>query len=373
MSDLNPSCALNRTGRIAPSVLGLLVLLAVAVGVVGYLLIDRGGGADDSESKERSQPSAKSIEAELGGLQEEFQSLLQENLDLSRFEARVRAFTQDHPDQTDGHVLLAQTRIQQEKWEPAYASLNKAFEHDAEVSELQKLAGACAAKLGRLEQAEVHYQSAVRIAGDGADSGVYNALGQIYLTLGDISAAEIAFNRAVKAQQGPNGEQNFRHEGVSGLADVAALRGDYEAAHKSIDRAIRLGNADHRADVAAYNIQKAHLYMDNRQDDEAVIQLEYTWGAFPGSRWRIESARLRARLYERADKLDEAVNHLAEVYGYHQIAPDRIDREVADFVALLAEWQIKAGQANEARISIDNLKTLAPDHPGIESLLEALR
>lgn len=358
-------------GGISPKLLAVLLGFGLALGGVGYLLLDRyaNPGRDDGS---QSKATAAEIAAELALLQEEFQTAMQERLGLSRLEARVSDFTRRYPEQTDGHVLLAQIHARMLKWEQAYKSLTRALADKPNEVELNKMAGACAAKLNRLELAERHYLDAVRATGDAADCTVYAALGQIYLAMDNADQADQAFQRALKAP-GPGEEPNYMHEARSGLADVAALRNDFEAAHEQIDRAIRLGNADSSADLVAYHIQKARLYMDAGQDDDAVTMLSHTWTAYPDARWRIESARLRARLYEQASELDKAVNHIATVCDYHQRDTGRMDRAVSNFVALLARWQIKAGQTEPASISLHNLQTLAPDHPELPELRKQLK
>ena len=359
----------RRAARISPVLLAVLVCFGLALGGVGYLVVNR--YANPGGDRATQKPSDAEISEELGELQQQFQSAMQENLDPARLEARVADFTRRHPEQTDGHVLLAQIHAHMLKWGQAYTSLTRALADRPNEVELCKMAGACAAKLNRLELAEQHYQDAVRATGDAADYTVYAALGQIYLAMDNTDLAEQAFNRALKAP-GPGEEPNYMHEARSGLADVAGLRKDFETAHEQIDRAIRLGNADSSADLPAYHIQKARLYMDAGQDTDAVTMLSHTWIAYPDARWRIESARLRARLYERASEMDKAVNHIAMVCDYHQRNPGRVNRVVSNFFALLARWQIKAGQTEPAGISLHNLETLAPDHPELPELRKQL-
>lgn len=359
-------------GQVSPVLLGVLLLFAAGGAVVAYLAFDHFTRPDEDDGRKSTQARSEDIADELGALQQEFQTLLQENLELTRFEPRVDAFTRSYPNETDGHVLHAQVQMQMNQWESAYASWLRALEQDPESFELCKMAGFCSAKLGRLPQAEVHYRDAVRASGNTADNDVYAALGRLYLAMGDGSAAEEAFNSALEAP-GAGGEMNWKHEAYSGLANVAALRGDYATAFSKVEQAIRIGNADSKADLTGYHIQKARIYMDAGRDDDAAAWLIHTWNTFPPSLYRIESARLRTKLYEEAGELDKAVNHATLVCDYHQRQPTRKNDEVAEFVALLARWQIKTHRTGAARISVDNLATLSPDHPQLEELRAALR
>ena len=112
--------------------------------------------------------------------------------------------------------------------------------------------------------------------------------------------------------------------------------------------------------------------MDAGRDEDATAWLSYTWSKYPETLWRIESARLRATLYQRADQLETAVDYLQTITEYHRMAEMRNTENLANFTALLAQWQIKAKRIDAAKISLHNLKTLAPTHPAIEMLKEQL-
>lgn len=348
--------------------IGLAVLAVVVLAGIYVVLQQSGGGGGN---KDKPPISQEAIDLKLGELQQDFQTALQENLDLARIEARAGVFVKDFPDQAGGHVLLAQTQMGLRKWPQAHASWGRALEIEGNAFELCKMAGFCAVKLGAYEDARQHYLDAVEASGGRADNEVFAALGRLHLTLGDDKASEQAFNQALQAP-GAGEKTNWKHEAHSGLADVAAVRKDFEAAHASVDSAIRLGKLDGDADVPGYQIQKARLYLDAGKDEDAKTVLVYAWQAYPQSQKRIESARLRARLYERADELTRAVNHIALVCDTHQRDPERKDHELAELYALLAEWQIKDGQKDAARTSIHNLETVAPLHPVIKTLRDQL-
>lgn len=373
MNKFNPqSIAARRSaGRLSPVALAVLVLLSICIGAVAYLAI-QGDKAPGENTTKRTTQSAQQIADELAALQQEFQTVLQEKLDLPRFEARARDFAKRNPGETDGHVLLAQVRMQMQRWEEAYASWLRALEDMPEGFELNKMAGFCAVKLDRLAVAEQHYRDAVRVSGDAADCDVYAALGRLMIARGDTDAAELSFKRALDAPA-PGEKTNWKHAAYAGLADVASLRGDLETAIQHIDLAINLANADSQADRAGYFIQKARIYRDAGQPEQAVAMLIFAWDQEPDAQWRIESARLRAALHEQAGELEKAVRHVAFVCDYHQRDPDRRDRIVAEYVALLAEWQIKAGLKNQAMISLDNLATLAPEHARLPELRAKLQ
>lgn len=341
----------------------LLALLALSAGVVIYLLATQGKTPRQDDNK----PTQEQIDNELASLQQEFQTLIQEKVDLTRFEAKAKDFARRFPAEPDGHVLLAQVQMRLEQWAPAYDAWVVALRDRPGEFELCKMAGFCAAKLGRLEVAESHYQEAVRVSGNAADCDVFAALGRLYLAMGDASAAEQAFTKALDAPA-PGEETNWKHEARSGLANVAAMRGDFDTALSEISRAIRLAGADSNADTAGYYIQKARIYADASRDDDALTMLNETRRAFPKSLWRIESARLRARLHEKAGELPEAIRYVQSVYGFLMVDEQRDDAVLADFAALLADLQIKAGQLDAARISLHNLEALAPHHPQIDTL-----
>lgn len=347
--------------------------LGLTLAVLAGLLLPGCGGDDETESSSKRQANSQDIENELAALQNEFQSAINEFDALPRIEARVLRFTRQYPKESGGYVLLAQVQMRQNDWEGAYDAWVKALQYDPDAFELCKMAGFCAARQGRLKQAEGHYRHAIEVAGDAADCDVYAALGRLYLAMDDPDRAEEAFNRALKAP-GAGEEMNWKYEAYSGLANVASERGEFAQAHRLIDEALQRAKDISTADLDGYRIQKARIYMDAGEDADALEMLAvYTWAESPDAQWRIESARLRAKLYERAGQLDKAVNHIALVCDYHQRDPDRRDEQVADFYALLAEWQIKAGQTEAARISLHNLQTLMPEHPQINVLRQKLR
>ena len=343
-----------------------LALLVLAIAVV-IVILNRGGGG----SADPPPPTQDEIDQELGILQQAFQKALNEKQDLTRLAAQANAFTGQYPDNQGGYVLLAQTRMGLKQWDKAYAAWDKALDYGDEAFELCKMAGLCAAKLGRVEQALAHYQQAVAATNDQADSEVYAALGRLHLSLNNPERAGQMFERAVEAP-GPGGAPNYKHEAYAGLADVAAVGDKTEEALTWVDRAIKMAKLDSDADPAAYHIQKARIYMDADRDEDAVTMLSYTWSEFPEAVWRIESARLRAKLFERAGQLDNAVNHLQTIAEYHRMSEVRSNEALANFTALLADWQVKAGRVEDAKVSLHNLQTLAPEHPAIGKLKEKL-
>ncbi|MEM6505045.1 MAG: tetratricopeptide repeat protein [Planctomycetota bacterium] len=357
-----------RRGAVSVGWVLLLALLALAISAVISLVVTR---SSEDASPERPAVSQEQIDQELGVLQQDFQTALQEKQDLSRLAAKARAFTERYPEEQGGYVLLAQTRMGLKQWDQAYTALQQALTFDENAFELSKMAGLSAAKLGRIDKALSHYLAAVQATNDQADSEVYTAIGRLYLALGSPLNAERVFNQAAEAR-GPGEETNYKHEAYAGLADVSAVGGDTEAALSWVDRAIKMSGIDSDADTAAYHIQKARIYMDADRDQDAVTMLNYTWSEFADTPWRIESARLRARLYERAGQLDKAVDHLQAITEWHRINENRNEETIAEFTALLAGWQIKAGRIDDARVSLFNLQALVPGHPAIDGLKEQL-
>lgn len=356
----------------SPVVLIVLIVLGLGIGVVAYLVIDRLG--DDARVADaRQRASADEIAAELAALQAEVNAAMNDGQALPRIEARVRDFTRRHPGPWEGHLLLAQVRLRLSKWQGAYDALTRALADRPNAEELNRLAGDCAAKLGRLDEAERHYREAVAAAGDAADSDMHAALGRLYIATDRIGPAEQAFRDSIAARHARGGDVNWRHKGHAGLADVAALRGDFDTAQREIDQALRFADSDSKADVTGYRIQKARLYMNADADEDAATMLAYAWSRDPDAQWRIESARLRATLYERAGEMDKAVNHVALVCDLVQLSEDRRDDALANLYALLARWQIKAGQPDAARVALDNARTLWPDQPQLEELRAQLK
>ncbi|MFK7787890.1 MAG: tetratricopeptide repeat protein [Phycisphaeraceae bacterium] len=356
------------TGAISLGWVVLLVLLAIALSAVIYLALNRG----NSGTADPPRATQEQIDKELGVLQQAFQTTLQEKQDLARLAAQARAFTEQYPEQQGGYVLLAQTRMGLKQWDLAYAAWKQALTEDVSTFEISKMAGLCAAKLGEVEQALSHYQQAVESTNDQADSEVYAALGRLHLALNDVDLAEQMFDRAVDAR-GPGEDTNYKHQAYAGLADVAAVREDTATALSWIDRSIKMANLDSSADSAAYHIQKARIYMDADRDQDATTMLGYTWSQYPDAPWRIESARLRAKLYERADQLDAATDYLQSITEWHRLSEERDNETLANFTALLTQWQIKANRTDDAQISLHNLQTLAPGHPAIDGLKAKLR
>jgi tetratricopeptide (TPR) repeat protein len=357
---------MHRRGAVSVGWIVLIALLAVAVSAVVYLAMNPSNeGTADPAPLTQDQ-----IDEKLGALQQDFQTALQEQQDLNRIAGQARAFTEDHPESQGGFVLLAQARMALKQWPQAYTAWQATLSFDQNAFEFNKMAGLCAAKLGKLKQALAHYQQA---ASNGqADSEVYAALGRLHLALEDIDSAERMFQQA-KDARGPGEETNYRHEAYAGLADVSVVKGDFSAALELVDRAIKMAKLDSDGDIAAYHIQKARIYMDADRDEDAVTMLSYTWSEFADAPWRIESARLRAKLYQRADQLENAVNYLQTITEWHRVAEARDNETLANFTALLADWQIKAARIDDARISLHNLKTLAPEHPAIGELTARLR
>lgn len=348
----------------------MLLLAVVAAGGVTATIILLGPGRPDP-TVDIAPPTQEDIDAQLGMLQQQFQSDLQEKRDLTRVYDQVRLFTLDHPEDQAGQMLFAQIQMQLNQWESAYLAWTRSLELDPNVVEVHKMAGFCAAKRGELEQAVKHYQGAAHVAGTRADNEVYHSLGRLYLALEDADAAEQSFSKALQAP-GAGSRTNWKHEAYAGLADVAGTRGDFDQADTHLERAMKLAKLDSGADVVGYHIQQARLLMDRGQADDALAVLLSVAQSNRDAALRIESARLRARLYEQSGDLEKAVNHIATVCQLYQLKANRKDEQLGLFYALLAEWQIKAGRQDAARISIENLKTLLPDHPQLSSLQQTI-
>lgn len=350
----------------------MLAALAVLAGVgLASVLFAVFRPSDNPEAGKPVAVTQSEIDAELGALQEALQSALQEKKDLSRLYAKARLFTERFPGEPAGHVLLAQICLGSQRWSDAYLSWTRALELDPDGYELWKMAGFTAAKLGRLEESRAQYTQAAAIQGDRTDSDVFTSIGRLELVLGNLTEAEQAFTRALDAP-GIGEKTNWKHEAYAGLADVASVRGDHDKAHELVDRAIKLAKIDSSADLAGYHIQKSRLYMDAGDHEQALTMLTHTWQLYPTSPQRIESAELRATLYEYAGDLARAVNHIAYVCETYQNNPQRIDDQLADYYALLATWQLKAGQLDAATTSVHNISTLVPTHPKLAELQQKL-
>ena len=239
-------------GQVSPTWVVLIALLALSISAVVYLAVNRGQDSDTT----KPTATQEQIDQKLADLQQAFQTARQEKQDLTRLAAQARAFTEEHPDNQDGYVLLAQAHMELKQWEQAYVVWKRALTFDDQAFEICKMAGNCAAKLGELEEALSHYQQAVAATNDQADSKVYAALGRLHIALNDTDAAEQMYKRAVDAR-GPGEDTNYKHEAYAGLADVASLRKQFEQAHAWVDRAIKMANLDGDADSAGYHIQKS--------------------------------------------------------------------------------------------------------------------
>lgn len=357
-----------RTRSAGRAPLGMIALLVLAAALVGAAVLLMNRGSNDA-SDTRALASQEEIDEELGRLQQALQTALQEKQDLARLAAQARVFTEAYPQQQGGYVLLAQLRMGMQQWPEAYSAWQRALSLGGQGGELHKMAGLCAAKMSRLDEALEHYKQAVALGA--VDCEVFAALGRLHLALNDPDHAEQMFTQAIDAR-GVGEKTNYKHAAYAGLADVAAVRGDTAEALSWIDRAIKLAQLDTDADVIAYHVQKARIYMDAKRDDDAVTMLNYTWSQFPDSLWRIESARLRARLYERAGQTDRAVDYLQSIVEWHRLSETRDPGLLADFTALLADWQIKARRIDAAKVSLHNLQTLMPQHPAIKQLQSKL-
>lgn len=313
------------------------------------------------------------VDARLAELQQEFEDIGNQGGDLTVFEAKIRLFTEQHPREAEAYVTLGLARVALLRWSDAYQAFLSAIRLKPGVYQWHQLAGFCSTKMNDNDQALGHYLDALEVAGDAADYTLYTNLGQLYLVLDQLDEAERSFTLALDAPPPPGEDTNWRHQGYSGLADVAAVRGDFEKAQEFIDLAIRFNPGDSGKKEVGYMIQKAWLYMDQGRDDEALRYLrDEVHRRHPDSAGRIESVRLRARLYERAGDLGAAVDHVSYYTWDQTQQPERIDAELANFFALQAEWQIKAGQFDAARHSLTSLENLAPQHTQLQSLRDQL-
>jgi len=361
-------------GKIDPSLICVLLLLVFALAAVAYLVFDEKDDTDDDlitpgeVEGQQAPPNPQIVEARLDALRQEFNTIIDEKLDATALEARVRVYTERHPENAGGFLLLGQARMSLLRWADAYEALSTSLQLKSDEPECHRLAGACAAELGRYDQAQQHYLDALRIAGPRANCALYRNLGQLYLVRGDLDAAEQAYTRSLDAPAPPGEDTNWKHEGYAGLANVASQRGDLNTALQNIELAIVLSKAQTGSDEVGYYIQKARIYADAGQDEQAITTLVTTARNYRNADLRIEAVRLRARLYERAGNVGSAVEYINTILELRELANNDTDAELAEFYALLAQWQIHAGQNIQALNTLDVLRGLSPDHPQLEVL-----
>ena len=344
----------NRTGLSRTSVVVALATVVGCGGLVAAAYLLKRQPRVESQQRDTSDD-------EIVALQEAFKRYAENQLDFIDLLPDARAYTRKYPDSVSGHILHAQVLMQLEFYGEAYPALTQALGGNPDNFELQKLTGACAAKLERWDEAEAHLLTADALKAD--DSTVVLQLGNVFLQTGRLDEAEARFQRAKKISG-----TTPPHKAFAGLAEIQALRGDLGGAIATMGRAIDFAGNDSEAQLWVYRLKRVRFQFDAGLWDEGALALRQTQRDDPESVYTVPCTRLRARLNgQRGEPGKAARDYELLVSGI--LDPGTLsDSDLAEVYAEIAHWHLEAGNPDRAAQAVRELERRAPQHPRLAEL-----
>jgi cytochrome c-type biogenesis protein CcmH/NrfG len=232
--------------------------------------------------------------------------------------------------------------------------------HDAEVAFMQ---GDVAYRSLKMEAAEVHYRRAAELAPQSA--GAHANLALVLMQMGQARAAAEAARRAVGLEPGDPAMQAVLGQAL--LRDGKA-REAIEQLEPALARGAR-GAESHAALGRARDLvgrtEEALRAFDDAEREDPQLPLVHFWRAEclarAGRTKDAEQARARSRA---AEKL---ISRLANLQLKVQNEPDDVEAWLD-----LARAQLDRGAGAEALVSLRRAGQIAPNHPEVRRVQEAL-
>lgn len=354
MSSTPPSPGAN-AGR-APLVVGVVVsLLAVAT---WWAL----GGQRPPEPL--SEQAALERAAELG---EQMRAGLSNQRDVRPLVAPLEELVARRPDLMEGWTLLGQVRLASGDGPGASDALGEAlrlraaFRADAGAArdstdpreaELSLLAGSAAEAVGRLEEANRHFEEAARLAPDDARGAL--RLAHTAMGLGADETAAALAERATRLDAGLAAAWGLR--GL--LADRA---GDAKAARAATQRAAELTAEAGGKEARAYALALARLF---RAEGEPLLAARVLRLRDPADFFTPAVMAAHAEALAAAGLPESAAN-----YYERWLALDPANPLAA---AQATHWYLEAGNAAQARATLVLLERIAPNDERVPELRQRL-
>lgn len=300
-----------------------------------------------------SSADAGALADEVKLVVEQFSEAVEKVRPLEPVRAAAQRLCEKYPQSADARRLMGEVLLAMEDKPAAYEQFRLSLALDGRQPEVEVLAGIICEERGDLDKALVHYHSAVTL--EPTSARYLTFLGNAYALKGERAKAMTTVLEAISID-------SSHHRAYGVLANLFAQDGKNELAMQQIDKAIEHVSINERPAQVGYLRFKAMLLRrDNRPEEslqlltQALLPAEQADKAvLPdiATTWGMLGQPLRAaELYEQTLALD----------------PTRWELLVD-----AAQWRIKAGDLAAARLHIDALRKLQPNHPALNDLMDSL-
>jgi len=175
----------------------------------------------------------------------------------------LEAVLEDHPDDANAHVLMAQALIAQKKKQQAYEHVTQALALEPSDANAEFLAGRLAQDIGNLDKARYHFTQASTIDAGNAKYPLY--LASALVQMDNLDEAQVQLLRVLRLD-------GSLHVAYSMLAEIAARRGKIDMAIDHVNKALeQLPPTDPK--TVTYTLQKSQLLRRANDPDAALSVL----------------------------------------------------------------------------------------------------
>jgi tetratricopeptide (TPR) repeat protein len=267
-------------------------------------------------------------------------------------DAAIR-LTEKYPGSADARKLLGQIYLAEEDKPAAYEQLALSLAIDGRQAEVEMLAGTISEESRDIDRALVHYHAAVTLAPRNARYLTF--LGNAYLAKGDRDKARQTVLEALRYD-------STHHKAYALLSNMFADEGKLSLALDQIEKAIDHVTLEERPVQAGYLRYKAMLLRRDNRPGEALQVL--TEALMPNEQVQ------RAALDDIATTWGMLGEPARAAEAYEQALA--MDTTRWALLADAARWRLRAGDVAAARLHVDALRRLQPNHPALPDLLDAL-
>ncbi len=286
-----------------------------------------------------------------------FSAAIENKREVGPLLEQIKPIVDQRPNLRDGRKLLGQVYAQLGRVEEAYVQFDAALRLDPNEPQLQNLAGTAAMMLGRTEVAEAHHRRAVELAP--GEPALKLPLADVLVKTGRYDAARLLLLRALE-------QQLSLHEASALMSDVYAQRG---------------GEGDLRLAIGQMEEAVAKLPVEPRYVEQRVIYARKLARLYAAMDDPMEAIAVLDSLHDAARFSPEV---LAEMAGYFEAngqaalaglqyaqAAERRPGN-ADLVAEAGRWYLKGGDRAAARLMLRRLEGMDAGHPAVAELRAGL-
>lgn len=291
---------------------------------------------------------------EINAVGNTFTDAVERKMPLESVRQAAQRLVERYPGFSEARNLYGQVLLAMQRRSEAYEQFRLSLGIDARQAEIELLAGTIAEAEGNLDRAIQHYAAANSIAAQNPRYRTF--LANAYLSRGDRSKARETLLEALQL------DSNY-HKAHAVFANFYAEDGKLDMALNFIAKAIdHTPIAERDAQVDYLRLQATLLRRDNRPLESLQILTESLTEAEQAQRKSAEGLAATWGMLGEPAKAAEAWERA------WRADPGRLEYGVD-----AALWRIRAHQPEIARRHLDAIRRVQPNHPGINTILDALR